>query len=270
MRRILCIFFSLACITVLSLSVYAHPGRTDANGGHYDRSTGEYHYHHGYPAHQHINGTCPYDFDDRTGWNSGSSYGSSGLSDSRSNSEATASSASKSDSSGSSKGTSVSPLLLCLGAIMLVRLLHGFYKRQKLRAQKALEEKQRKGAFLAEQEKIRNLYEGKKLSELVPPPSPGDHIGPDGLPRGQGSEPWGSAYTVFVTSSKSRVFHRQKFCSCTMGRPVNIAKVGGLRPCSRCYRMTPPDLTWYRKQKEILRICKTYGISLAPEDRINN
>lgn len=40
--------------------IVAHPGRTDSNGGHYDRSTGEYHYHHGYPAHQHINGTCPF------------------------------------------------------------------------------------------------------------------------------------------------------------------------------------------------------------------
>ena len=46
--------------------VYAHPGRTDYKGGHYDRSTGEYHYHHGYPAHQHENGVCPYDFDDNT------------------------------------------------------------------------------------------------------------------------------------------------------------------------------------------------------------
>lgn len=27
--------------------VNAHPGRTDSNGGHYDRSTGEYHYHNG-------------------------------------------------------------------------------------------------------------------------------------------------------------------------------------------------------------------------------
>ena len=53
----------------------AHPGRTDAQGGHYDRSTGEYHFHHGYPAHQHENGECPYDFDNRTGENSGSSSG---------------------------------------------------------------------------------------------------------------------------------------------------------------------------------------------------
>lgn len=42
------------------VAVFAHPGKTDSDGGHFDRSTGEYHYHHGYPAHQHENGTCPY------------------------------------------------------------------------------------------------------------------------------------------------------------------------------------------------------------------
>lgn len=60
----------LLCISVISLLsltyVSAHPGRTDSNGGHYDHSTDEYHYHHGYPAHQHENGTCPYAFDDQT------------------------------------------------------------------------------------------------------------------------------------------------------------------------------------------------------------
>lgn len=49
-------------ILVMSLTnIFAHSGRTDGNGGHYNRSTGEYHYHHGYGAHQHINGVCPYD-----------------------------------------------------------------------------------------------------------------------------------------------------------------------------------------------------------------
>lgn len=51
-----------AFLIVLPTSSYswAHSGRTDSRGGHYDRSTGEYHYHHGYPAHQHPNGVCPY------------------------------------------------------------------------------------------------------------------------------------------------------------------------------------------------------------------
>ena len=49
----------LLLLFILPVSTLAHPGGTDANGGHYDGS--EYHYHHGYPAHQHANGVCPYD-----------------------------------------------------------------------------------------------------------------------------------------------------------------------------------------------------------------
>ena len=49
----------LLLLFILPVSALAHPGGTDANGGHYDGS--EYHYHHGYPAHQHTNGVCPYD-----------------------------------------------------------------------------------------------------------------------------------------------------------------------------------------------------------------
>ena len=65
---LLALFFALSCA-----NMFAHSGRTDSSGGHYNRSTGEYHYHHGYSAHQHPGGVCPYDYDDRTGWNSGSS-----------------------------------------------------------------------------------------------------------------------------------------------------------------------------------------------------
>lgn len=64
MKKIFKISLILMSIVVIILgscvAVFAHPGKTDSNGGHFDRSTGEYHYHHGYPAHQHENGTCPY------------------------------------------------------------------------------------------------------------------------------------------------------------------------------------------------------------------
>lgn len=78
-------FFLIAIIIcsltlLLPLSAQAHSGRTDSNDGHYDRSTGEYHYHHGFPPHQHPNGICPYDFIDNTDHSSGSSSGSSGSS----------------------------------------------------------------------------------------------------------------------------------------------------------------------------------------------
>lgn len=54
------ILFALLILCACSLSVFAHSGGTDSKGGHYDHSTGEYHYHHGYSAHQHPNGICPY------------------------------------------------------------------------------------------------------------------------------------------------------------------------------------------------------------------
>ena len=61
----------------LPVIAFAHPGKTDSSGGHTDHSTGDYHYHHGYPAHDHYDmdgdGTvdCPYEFDDKTGSSSG-------------------------------------------------------------------------------------------------------------------------------------------------------------------------------------------------------
>ena len=61
MKRTTILFLTILWILFLPISGAAHPGKTDANGGHYDRSTGEYHYHHGYPAHQHPDGICPYE-----------------------------------------------------------------------------------------------------------------------------------------------------------------------------------------------------------------
>lgn len=59
MRKILFIVFAASFLVFAS----AHSGGTDRHGGHYVRSTGEYHYHHGYPAHQHPDGECPYVYD---------------------------------------------------------------------------------------------------------------------------------------------------------------------------------------------------------------
>lgn len=65
MRRfVLFMLLLVLCVTPAS----AHPGRTDSQGGHYDRSTGQYHWHHGMSAHQHydMDGDgildCPYTF----------------------------------------------------------------------------------------------------------------------------------------------------------------------------------------------------------------
>ena len=83
MKRIaLLICFAVCLFSLLIASVFAHPGGTDGNGGHTNHSTGEYHYHHGYSAHDHydMDGDgvvdCPYDFDDKTNHSNSSAISS--------------------------------------------------------------------------------------------------------------------------------------------------------------------------------------------------
>lgn len=67
------LLLALAICFHLPVIASAHPGGTDSSGGHTDHGSGEYHYHHGYPAHDHydMDGDgivdCPYRFDDKTG-----------------------------------------------------------------------------------------------------------------------------------------------------------------------------------------------------------
>ena len=63
-KKIIILIVVFLCTTFIFSPVtypYLHSGRTDANGGHYNHTTGTYHYHcGGHPAHQHTNGVCPY------------------------------------------------------------------------------------------------------------------------------------------------------------------------------------------------------------------
>lgn len=54
------LFIILIIILLIPTIVFAHSGRTDSSGGHYNSSTGDYHYHHGYSEHYHYKGLCPY------------------------------------------------------------------------------------------------------------------------------------------------------------------------------------------------------------------
>lgn len=80
MRLLRSLLVCLCIIMLLSVTVYAHPGRTDGNGGHTNHNTGEYHYHHGYSAHDHYDMDddgkidCPYAFDDKTSHDPSDSY----------------------------------------------------------------------------------------------------------------------------------------------------------------------------------------------------
>ncbi len=53
---------TLVMMIATAFSLCGHGGGTDSKGGHYNRSTGEYHYHHGNGPHQHPGGQCELSF----------------------------------------------------------------------------------------------------------------------------------------------------------------------------------------------------------------
>ena len=63
-KRLVATLFCVAFLFGLLTPSFAHSGGTDAYGGHRDNKNasglGYYHYHHGYSAHLHPNGLCPY------------------------------------------------------------------------------------------------------------------------------------------------------------------------------------------------------------------
>lgn len=81
-KRIISVCVAACLVILMATTIRSHSGRTDSSGGHWDSSTGEYHYHHGYTAHDHydMDGDgdidCPYDFvvqESNSGVSSGSS-----------------------------------------------------------------------------------------------------------------------------------------------------------------------------------------------------
>lgn len=64
-KKSLYVSFLILLFSSFLITAQAHPGRTDSDGGHNDNINGGYHYHHGEPAHQHYDGVCPYDVDER-------------------------------------------------------------------------------------------------------------------------------------------------------------------------------------------------------------
>ena len=61
-KKILIVSILVIILCILYIfNAFAHSGRTDSSGGHWNRSNGTYHYHcGGYPAHSHSGGVCPY------------------------------------------------------------------------------------------------------------------------------------------------------------------------------------------------------------------
>jgi len=265
-KKLLLIFTFLLLSVCFCTTAYAHSGRTDSNGGHYNRETGEYHYHHGYPAHDHDGGVCPYDYDDRTGWNSGTSTKTK---------KPTYSDSSWSSSSYSSSGIykkNDSWKYWAAGggvcAILLGVSCYKDKKRQEEEArQKAAEEKARQEQFNKEREKYMELYGGRKMSEIVSAP---DYalIDSHGLPKDRDATTyWGKHFTVYCSATGKRA-HRKKGCS-NAHIAKNIVNAPG-EPCSRCFKGEKEPLGWFYEYRNIKNLAKKYDFFIFDDLKEEN
>lgn len=243
-KRVLC---GLVAALVFCLWAEAHPGKTDSRGGHYNRTTGVYHYHHGYPEHQHTGGVCPYDFDDKTGENSGGNGGSGGTGN------RVSTTVKKSNGSA----------LVGLGGLALwfSPLIWEFTADVRDKHRKRREQE---NAFAKNREEFRLRYEGKSLREAAGVPSDCE-MDEHGMPHTAGSAGTkADAFTVYVTQSGS-VYHRAWCRYARTGSPVNLCRAVSLgkKPCGRCRPMdSVPD--WVRAYQTLDKLRKRYRVNMLP------
>lgn len=293
------LFLLLVCF-LIPVTAFAHPGRTDSNGGHTDHSTGEYHFHHGYEAHQHTDGVCPYDFDDKTGENSGTSS-SGGSSDSLDSSELSSDCSDASeelaliesfedfdydkymeylaavDAGDISSDLSYEDWLnqkenshssLGIAVVIVCVLLFSwpvgcwiFIAVDDIRT-RIREKKEAKVRFQQDQARYQELYGGKTREEIAVMCGMPDCyvIGQNNLPKEPFMPGWGDSLTFYI-SPNGRAYHKTPTCTKNANLPCHAFQLSGRVPCKRCCPPVP-DTTWYRKYQEALRIVEKYEISL--------
>ena len=252
----------LALAALLILPVYAHGGRTDANGGHYDSSTGEYHYHHGYPAHQHVNGTCPYNFDDKTDRNNDSSGGTAQNQDSKSNSD---------------DGRTVIPSEIIWGCIVVIGYLicNLLSYLDKKNIEKSIEKRNQdiekrnqdieKRKWEIEKEQLISKYGHMTKNQIASMCGMPDalEIGPDGLPKEIGAMDWGKSMTFFV-SRTGYSYHRIETCTQNATIPEHAANIQSKVPCQKCHP-NAPTLEWFWTYQDIMSQLEKYGVTVETD-----
>ena len=260
MKKCFALLMSLVLVSLTVCPVLAHSGRTDSNGGHWDNSTGEYHYHHGYPAHDHVNGICPYDFDDQTNHDGGTSTvveATPTVTPTR-RPTSTIRSSGGSGSSGSSGGTKASvaqevsssrgidwssllPLAFYVIPIGLFIIWGIIEDRRKKKRKKAEYEEKYTGKTYDEIAKMCGMPLTMELDS-------------QNKPKLKGTQ---HALQFFVAKS-GYVYHWKRGCSQAF-ISADIDKIYAKRPCQRC---SPPKIAWYHWYLQELKEIRKYGIRI--------
>lgn len=239
-RRILSLCITLLSVFLLSTVAFAHSGRTDSDGGHYNRSTGEYHYHHGYPAHQHPGGQCPYVL--------------------------------KQEKQKKSRATIRIVVVVIVSAGIIVAVPVCIHRRRKARAESRrlarelsarLSDLKRQRAALRSQ--LTSL-EIQPISKLVDIP-PWSFVGNDGLPHYADPNNPDLEIYEFVLNTSTGVYHIPSCHHARYSVTTNYVDMirypylrsKPLRPCSACRPQKPP-LNWYYEYLDYLHALDVLGI----------
>lgn len=244
------LLFAIIIINAIALiTSYAHPGKTDSSGGHYDNATGEYHYHHGYPPHQHTNGICPYNYDDRT--NNTSIVSSESLSKSINDSKPAIFSKSSKNS------IFALPLIVFLG--ISIYICHKQYSEKDKYKNKLLQAEQELFILKKDYEYLRNYFFHVDLRKASCVP---DDIYFDKYRLPHKIINGNDIYTVYINQNGQK-YHCKKGCS-GASNEINLLKLSDdWQPCFRCAFSTLEPLRnsyWYSNYISLVELRKKYII----------
>lgn len=253
----LCSLFILLFTIMLSIPAYAHPGSLDEYGGHYDYSTGDYHFHHGYPAHSHAGGRCVYSFRDNT--------------DGRYTYSNKSSTTPQCTTAPRPTMTQIHlnffqrhPVLTGLGAFAIIIAIwiavssKRDKERERARQIQFEKEKQEAVAFYASHD-LRTLSKMPDIYFVDDKLIPYEYNRPNGYT-------YGFTLDVYISHGRSEVYHSKGCIHVPYAYPKNIYSdnrpyhLRSRRPCSLCKPQEFPDIQWYNEYLSHIRKCETYGI----------
>ena len=267
-RRIFIAALIILLFCSLSSSALAHSGKTDARGGHYNRSTGEYHYHHGYSAHDHWDMDddgdldCPYDFDDATNHSRGESSGkvyTSNISDN-----------SSSDTKQTERNTVPSYAYWIIGILVFIIFVMYFVIQSKNETidsnerSHRLKELDTKKGISALHKDLTEKFGADYLYAISGAPS-GDYVDEKSLPHSSTAltNKFSDEYTFYLGGPWNNSETKYHHSSCRYARsalPINIIQIKNsrrYRSCALCYRKLP-DTAWVEKYNAHYSFLKQY------------
>ncbi len=252
--------WSLSSLSIVGLS-FSHPGSLDSNGGHWNRKTGEYHFHEGLNTDSNSNNSSKYEYEPFT-----PPYTPPTNNPYRSAKQVEEDDKADSSAANTIASTVVIVFLFLPFSISLIKYLilliyeeylHKFFPKYNI-------EKFRQSLhdFIAYRD---NIYECENVCRTIEKDlkTPDEYeIGTDNLPKEKGANGWGKTFTVYRTMSGSKIHIKCGCCGAKIKLNIysfrNATNISSLlcRKCSNKYIL--PNMNWCGEYLHFLDLKKQY------------